>query len=128
MLFALIAILLVVCGIALFATLEMTDFFWDLGETKISLLPTVIAGIITITLFFSGAYLADIGTAEELKAEKQAIELTLDNENLTEEMKFAYAQQVSEFNRKLLETQADCRLWWNFPFLNQRVLEVEPIK
>ena len=128
MLFALIALVLVVCGIALFITAEMTDYFWEMEGMKISLLPTIIAGGLTIILFISGAYLADIGTAEELKAEKQAIELTLDNENLTEEMKFAYAQQVSEFNRKLLETQADCRLWWNFPFLNQRVLEVEPIK
>ena len=128
MLFALIALVIVVCGITLFITAEMTDYFWDFEETKISLLPAIIAGIITIILFVSGACLADIGTAEELKAEKQAIELTLDNKKLTEEMKFAYAQQVSEFNRELLETQANCRLWWNFPFLNQRVLEIEPIK
>jgi hypothetical protein len=71
---------------------------------------------------------SDYAMARQFNARKQVIELTLQSDYITDEMKIAYAQKIVDFNQDLLKHQSKIKIWWNLPCLNQRCLEIEPIK
>ena len=93
---------------------------------------TIISAVLSaVAVFFIACEIESASskvTAREYQARKQAIELVINSDNYSDEMKIAYAHKISEFNEELLQDQAYATCWWNLPFLHSTILEITPIE
>lgn len=118
----------------IFLTAALVFLAWIISakliETSVGkvIATTIITAVCSLGLWTCIEVGTDYSKARQFNARKQAIEITLQSDYLTDEMKIAYAKEISEFNQDLLKYQSKVGCWWNIPFLNQQCLEIEPIK